>query len=238
MPQEGAGRLHWRRFSPSRDEGWQVPTDTFFNLPEAKRERIIDAALDEFAHKSYNQASLSQIVNKAGIAKGSMYQYFTDKFDLYLHLIGMASELKLAALRAGVADLGPDADVFDMLRVASQAGMAAIRANPRINLVGNRMLAEGPEFLARVVAHFGSLGEDTVGAWLRASIDRGLIDRRINPRVAGFLINAVLGAIGQETAAGRLPQEQAAVLLDQLMDIVKYGMKPRDGGGEGGQDPR
>lgn len=210
-----------------------LPKETFNNLPQDKRDRIMEAALEEFANRPYHQASLSRIVAKAEIAKGSMYQYFEDKFDLYLHLIGLATTVKLDALRRGVERLGPDADIFDMLMMASTAGMEAIRDHPRLNMIGNRLIGEGPEFLARVLERFGPLSEDMVGQWLQMSIDRGHIDQRVNPRVANFLVNAVIGSVGQETAAGRLSQEQAVWLLEQVWDIVKLGMKPRDGSDKG-----
>lgn len=72
-----------------------MPTETFFNLPAEKREKIIQVALEEFAAHSYPQASVSRIVRRAGIAKGSIYQYFKDKRDLYLYLIQLAGEAKM-----------------------------------------------------------------------------------------------------------------------------------------------
>ncbi len=53
-----------------------MPQATFFNLPEEKRQKILECALDEFAAHDYDSASVSKIVAKAGIAKGSLYQYF------------------------------------------------------------------------------------------------------------------------------------------------------------------
>lgn len=64
-----------------------MPKQTFFNLPEEKRRRIVDCAVGEFAEHGYNMASISRMVAAAGIAKGSFYQYFEDKEDLYAHVI-------------------------------------------------------------------------------------------------------------------------------------------------------
>jgi AcrR family transcriptional regulator len=64
-----------------------MPKPTFLNLPDDKRERITELALDEFSTHPYRQASLSRIVARAGIAKGSMYQYFENKLDLYRWLV-------------------------------------------------------------------------------------------------------------------------------------------------------
>jgi len=44
--------------------------DTFHNLSEEKRERIIRAALGEFAASGYEKATLDGVVQAAGISKG------------------------------------------------------------------------------------------------------------------------------------------------------------------------
>ena len=49
-----------------------MASTTFDNLPAEKRERIIELALAEFAEHPYALASLSRIVERAGIAKGSI----------------------------------------------------------------------------------------------------------------------------------------------------------------------
>ena len=69
-----------------------MPTTTFFNLPEEKKKRVINAAVDEFAQNGYTKSSITRMVNKAQIAKGSFYQYFEDKEDLYRHILKKAVE--------------------------------------------------------------------------------------------------------------------------------------------------
>lgn len=65
-----------------------MPTQTFFNLSEEKQQRLIAGAMKEFSSKSLNDASISNIVKNAKISRGSFYQYFEDKKDLYFYLIG------------------------------------------------------------------------------------------------------------------------------------------------------
>ncbi len=67
---------------------------TFTRLPESKRKVFINVCLDEFAAHCYEGASISGIVKKLGIAKGSIYQYFTDKADLYEHLLTLSLDRK------------------------------------------------------------------------------------------------------------------------------------------------
>ncbi len=46
------------------------------------RERILAAAMELFARKGFDRTTVDEIVNKAGIAKGTFYIYFKSKEDL------------------------------------------------------------------------------------------------------------------------------------------------------------
>ncbi len=59
-----------------------MPTETFFKLPEEKKKRIVEAAIKEYTRVSAEEASIKNIVENAGIARGSFYQYFESKYDL------------------------------------------------------------------------------------------------------------------------------------------------------------
>lgn len=63
------------------------------NLEPEKRERIINAALDEFARKKYKNASTNEIVKKANISKGLLFHYFNNKKSLYLFLFDYSLEV-------------------------------------------------------------------------------------------------------------------------------------------------
>lgn len=64
-----------------------MPKQTFFNLPNEKRETLIRAAKTEFSRVPLYEASIANIVKEAEIPRGSFYQYFEDKDDLYFYLL-------------------------------------------------------------------------------------------------------------------------------------------------------
>lgn len=64
-----------------------MPRHRFRKLDVDQQERILDAALGEFAAHGFADASLNRIIDAAGISKGSMYYYFDSKDDLYAHII-------------------------------------------------------------------------------------------------------------------------------------------------------
>lgn len=59
-----------RRPSPNTRHGW------------ATRERIVEAALQEFLEHGYVRARVESITARAGVGYGTFYRYFTSKVDL------------------------------------------------------------------------------------------------------------------------------------------------------------
>lgn len=64
-----------------------MPTQTFFRLPEEKRARLTEAAWKEFMSTRFEDASINRIIHAARIPRGSFYQYFEDKTDVFLYLL-------------------------------------------------------------------------------------------------------------------------------------------------------
>ncbi|WP_018754187.1 TetR/AcrR family transcriptional regulator [Paenibacillus terrigena] len=118
----------------------------FLNLNPDKQERIMNAAMKEFAQKGYEKASTNEIVKDAEISKGILFHYFKNKKEMFLFLFDRAVELMmeefLAKLDAEERDLfvkwrqaamlkldliTRHPDLFDFLRVAYVEDAAEIK---------------------------------------------------------------------------------------------------------------
>ena len=69
-----------------------MPKDTFLNLSEDKKNKVINAAKKEFSRVPIEEASIKNIVEEAEIARGSFYQYFESKEDLLKYILKSKSE--------------------------------------------------------------------------------------------------------------------------------------------------
>ncbi|NYE06125.1 AcrR family transcriptional regulator [Bacillus niacini] len=58
----------------------------FLSLDSEKQDRIINAAIKEFAQKGYDNASTNEMVKEAGISKGLLFHYFKNKKQLFFFL--------------------------------------------------------------------------------------------------------------------------------------------------------
>jgi len=69
-----------------------LPKQTFFNLPIDKKNTLIRAVKEEFSRTSLAEASVTNIVTRANIPRGSFYQYFEDKEDAYFYILSKFTE--------------------------------------------------------------------------------------------------------------------------------------------------
>lgn len=143
-------------------------TETFLRLPEEKRSRFLDAAWEEFTTTSLQDASINQIVQRARIPRGSFYQYFADKEDLFGYLQDMIMR-HLVREYCGVMQQA-DGDIFraQMLcfdRVASRGRTSDILFERCI-----RILRHNPGLLPRVAMEGKLMKTLLENVW-------GLIDR-------------------------------------------------------------
>ncbi len=82
--------------------------ELFTKIPVEKRERIIDAAMLEFATYGYENANTNKIAKNAHISVGSLFKYFESKEDLFLMIVGHCSEL----LRSAFEEVVDEDDSF------------------------------------------------------------------------------------------------------------------------------
>ena len=104
--------------------------DMFLSLRAEKQKHIIDAALNVFGKNGYKKASVADIAEKAGIAKGMINYYFGSKKNLYLYLADicfkkMSDEIE-KQFDAGVTDF------FDKMKMSINIKVNVIKENTSI----------------------------------------------------------------------------------------------------------
>ena len=76
-----------------------MPLKTFENLEEKRKQEILEACFEEFALNTYSSASLSRIIKKLGLAKGSFYRYFKSKKELYSYLLQYSTSRRMREVK-------------------------------------------------------------------------------------------------------------------------------------------
>jgi AcrR family transcriptional regulator len=92
-----------------------MPTVTWARVDPARRAAIIEAAEDEFGAHGFSRGSLNVIARRAGVAKGSLFQYFADKRDLYAFITDIASQRVRAYMEDLIREVDPSRPFFEFL---------------------------------------------------------------------------------------------------------------------------
>jgi AcrR family transcriptional regulator len=98
---------------------------------ELVREAIFDAAIDLFIQNGFNETTIEQIAEAAGISQRSFFRYFPAKDDLLAFRIAAFGDALVAAVRACPAE----APALEVIREVCVAGLNFSKSETRIQQI-------------------------------------------------------------------------------------------------------
>lgn len=217
-----------------------MPKQTFLNLGEEKKKKITNVFLKEFTIHTFDDASLNSIVKSAGISKGSIYQYFEDKLDLFMYLIEQCTLLKMKYFvnlkRSDCADfweyfrlLFEEGVKFDLENPLHSHFMFSLVRNlnsPSIKTLYDDLLNQSINGFRQMVEHEINLG------LFRADLSTKAMSFLLYK--AGVAIQEHMEAFGyinpEESIKNNTPvyQDKEAILLEVVDDYIKLLRKAFD----------
>lgn len=207
-----------------------MPKQTFLNLPEEKRRAFIEIALKEFAIHDYNSASVSKIVEKAGIAKGSVYQYFEDKQDLFMYLLDHANQEMLSFIQQ-TPPPDPDADFFATLRWQMSVTVRSATRYPVHARLARRAYTSPLPFRDAILEKAKKIREEHFQAMVLQAQTAGDLDPKLDPAVVGFMVQGLMSDLGPflESRLGRRKGDWVSLpevneVFDQVIEVLKSGL--------------
>ncbi|RJP95192.1 MAG: futalosine hydrolase [Desulfobacteraceae bacterium] len=168
------------------------PGKTFENLSPEKQERITRIAAEEFGDKGFDGASVNAMVDRMGIAKGSIFQYFGHKKGLFLFVFNQSVEKVKDYLRT-VRDQSIDEDLPTRLEKTLAAGIDFIRSHPLLYRLYIKVLSESKvPFREEILL---SLRQHSIG-YLKSLLDQAYLKKEIRKTIdlekASFILDAVM----------------------------------------------
>ena len=213
-----------------------MPKPTFLNLPRKKSKAVLDAALDEFSNKDYEAAAISNIIAKSGIPRGSFYQYFAGKEDLYAYLLGLLVEAKTQFMSLDHPD-PQHIGIFAYLRWTVEIGVAFQVRYPQLSRVGLRMVNGGPTPRG-FEAQTRQMSVDFYRRLVQVGQAQGDIAPDVAPDLAALVFDAALtgasrhilermeteGLASLREGRALLESPRVKELLNQLLNILEHGL--------------
>lgn len=203
-----------------------MPKETFFNLPEEKRSLISKVAIEEFAEHSFDRASINRIVANSGIAKGSFYQYFEDKKDLFLYLVHLAAEEKLSYFSPILRN--PDEhDFFTLIREIYLSGMQFAIEHPEYAAISKTILENKNTALYKeVMSNNSPTAHGLFESLLGLAIARGEIRENIDVKMLAYMITAMNASVIEYHIEHLSPDYDEKMLetIDKFLDFLQNGI--------------
>ena len=203
-----------------------------------KRRKILDAALELIRDKGLEGTRIIDIANRAGIGKGTVYDYFTSKEDI---IAATAEDVVERDFRNIFGEVDRARDFETKLRLFIQAHLDILETyGAFILLFAEKMVTAGTEHSDEIPAALNELRDEHVRK-LMEIVSFGIETRSLKEgldavRATTFIISVVIGfAIyymkgscgpeGQRSGGPDLKQGQT----DQIMELILQGIRKEDG---------
>ena len=185
---------------------------------ERRTEEILGAAFRVFSIKGYHNATVDDIAQEAGISKGTCYQYFTGKEEIFIATMERTLETLMAEAEAAA---GETRDALTRLGIE---GLTFISKYSDLQFMFMGMISEalgGNDRLRKKAAEvFGRVAE-----FLAKDIERGISEgvfRAVDPITVAYALLGIAEVVGNRYVV----EEDFDVLsfFVNLMDFLQHGL--------------
>lgn len=167
---------------------------------DAKRLRIVEAAAAKFARAGYDATAMDDVAVAAGVSKGSLYDYFKNKEDLFYAVFEWCEQqVMLASVAQMKTDLSAKEQIINFAEAAVSALVAQVDLYPVTLEVWAAAAKTGTrKRFSKAMKALYVQYRTQVEMLLRAAQESGEIKADIEvPAVAALLVGAVDGLVLQ-----------------------------------------
>jgi AcrR family transcriptional regulator len=204
-----------------------MPTRTFDNLPEEKKERVLNAAIHEFSQRNVNVANLSNIIQEAGIARGSLYQYFANKEDLYVYVFTTLRARRAEHTKAAdeLYKVEPFIKYFEKFYILDSEFLLK---NPMHIELGKQLYSYAHGASRNLIQSLQSKYKDKFLIGIEYDKQRGLISEDVSSvRLAELCVHFVTDIFIFQNVMTQLTLPNIMLYAHDMLHIIRDGIRPR-----------
>ena len=196
-------------------------TEKFLKLTPEKQQQILRAMCEEFTEHSYEDASTNRIVEKAGISKGTLFNYFGCKEEMYHALLRYVLEL----LKGYAIDDFETSDFIERCRILAELDLKIYRESPyMINFFARIYVGKGTHIPDDITETIGILLSEAMER-LYANVDYSLFRTDVDTTLMMKMIRFTFDGYIQEVIGKMQMEELTADMLEALMDDYDVFLK-------------
>ena len=198
---------------------------TYLAAPERRR-RILECAKGVFARRGYHETNISHICEAMGIARGTLYQYFTSKKDVFAAIVeDMLARIRTAVAREPVVRIPPGfrptrPQVLEYTAASLRRVLEAVFADEASLRILVREAVGLDVGIDAILHSIDELVIDRFASDLDAARSAGVIRADVDPRAAALF---VLGGV-QKVALDALGHDRAVDLGALALEVTRMNM--------------
>jgi AcrR family transcriptional regulator len=185
-----------------------------------QRERLLQAAAEEFASRGYAGASSESISRRAGMSKATFYEHFANKEGCIIALFDRAADEVARAMADAARSVG-DASAAERVMAATRAFLSALAEHPEFaQTLLVEIIGAGPKAAQRrdqIMQQFA----ESLDAENAAAAGRGLIRRFATPYDSVAIVGAITELVSRQV---RLGEPADAIELAPVIDRLIRGL--------------
>ena len=210
-----------------------MPKQTFLNLPEEKRTNIVNAAIEEFAEYGLENASTNRIVANSAISKGSFYQYFEDKQDVFMYLLTVLEQEKMEYFN-GKHPPSTNMDTFGYFRWMIKTGMEFNTSHPLLTQAISRVLFGEGMYYGNTFADVRERTAQGLKAMIKQAIKNGEVDPSVDVDLAVMIMETWSNTISNYIMNEGMKQKdiikwvrsaKVQERIDKMLYVMEYGLR-------------
>ncbi len=202
-----------------------MPSQTFFNLPNEKQERIMDAIINEMGMHTYESFNFANVIRDSGISRGSFYQYFEDKNDLFEYFYLYVGQKKIryfGDLYTGEEDI-PFLDRFLQLYLR---GFKFGFENPALMKAAQTLIISNHHLNSQMVKNASEQAKNLFVDFIKKDITKGRIKQTVDPELlASFLLEFSNKVSLEEYFKNEVDFVKIEQKIRQLVEMLQKGIE-------------
>lgn len=192
----------------------------FQNLPDEKRERIINAALAVFGRNGYKKASIADIATTAGVSKAMIFYWFGRKRDLYASLVDLCSQTMFHEVTSNLSS--EEKDFFEIVRKGTEIKMSILRRSPAMLMFFKSIYFEKDTDVRDIIESLRHVSKNMTANFILDGIDVTKFKETVDTElIYRFIYWAAEGFTGETSDALTDEMDAFVELFFRCMDMLK-----------------
>jgi uroporphyrinogen III methyltransferase/synthase len=187
---------------------------------QIKRERILNAAADLFSQKSYHEVMMEDVAKMIGVAKGTVYNYFTSKEELYFSIMSLRMENLLNSLTEKIRS---EHNSIDSLRTFVLHVYMFMMKYQNFFLMYKKESMNSDSTFCDKLRNLEDLLKEQLAGIIRGGIKDNLFREVDDEFTANSILGSIYGTV-QRDIDRKINEEQKIIERERLFEFIIHAL--------------